>query len=145
MGALFGWVLVVLAAFDLRHFWLPDRLVLILFLIAGASLWRGIGPTPIDRLLGALCGFATLALIAAAYRAIRKRDGLGGGDPKLLGALGAILGWQALPLVLLGASAVGLLHVAIRWARGEAVVATDRLPLGALMALAAFPIWIVQQ
>lgn len=102
-------------------------------------------PPPIDRAIGAVAGFGGLALIALAYRWLRKRDGLGGGDPKLLGAIGAMLGWQALPFVLLGASSVGLLYVAIRIGSGHKVDATDRIPLGALMALAAFPVWIVQQ
>ena len=144
-GALFGWLLVTLAALDLKHFWLPDRLVLALVLVAGAAAATGLAPPPVDRAIGAVAGFGGLALIAAAYRWFRKREGLGGGDPKLLGAIGAMLGWQALPFVLLGASSVGLLYVAIRAASGHKVEATDRLPLGALMALAAVPAWIVQQ
>lgn len=145
MGALFGWLLVALAALDLKHFWLPDRLVVMLLLVAGASAAIGVAPRWIDRAFGAVAGFVTLALISVAYRWLRRRDGLGGGDPKLLAGIGAMLGWQALPLILLGASTVGLLFVALRLAGGHKVEATDRLPLGALMALAAFPIWILQQ
>lgn len=145
MGALFGWLLVTLAALDLKHYWLPDRLVLVLLLVACVSAAAGLTPPLIDRAIGAAAGYGVLALIATAYRRIRKREGLGGGDPKLLGAIGAMLGWQALPLVLLGASGVGLLFVALRIAGGQKVMATDRLPLGALMALAAFPVWILQQ
>lgn len=145
IGAMFGWLLVTLAALDLKHFWLPDRLVLALALVGAAAAATGLTPSPIDRAIGAMAGFGGLALVAAIYRRLRKRDGLGGGDPKLLGAIGAMLGWQALPLVLLGASGVGLLFVAIRIVAGQKVEAADRMPLGALMALAAFPIWIVQQ
>lgn len=145
LGALFGWLLVTLAALDLKHFWLPDRLVLALALVGAAAAATGLAPSPIDRAIGAIAGFGGLALIAAAYRRLRKREGLGGGDPKLLGAIGAMLGWQALPFVLLGASSVGLLFVAIRIAAGHKVDAADRMPLGALMALAAFPLWILQQ
>lgn len=145
LGALFGWLLVTLAALDLKHFWLPDRLVLALVLVAGAGAGGGLEPSLIDRAVGAIAGFGALTLIAVTYRWLRKRDGLGGGDPKLLGAIGAMLGWQALPFVLLGASSVGLLFVAIRMAAGHKVESTDRMPLGALMALAAFPVWIYQQ
>ncbi len=145
LGAVFGWLLVTLAALDLKHFWLPDPLVLALVLVAAAGAATGLEPPPIDRAVGAIAGFGALTLIAVTYRRLRKRDGLGGGDPKLLGAIGAMLGWQALPLVLLGASSVGLLFVAIRMMTGRKVEATDRMPLGALMALAAFPIWIYQQ
>ena len=145
MGAMFGWLLVTLAALDLKHFWLPNRVVLALFLVGSVAGATGLPPPLIDRAIGAIAGFGGLALIALAYRRFRKRDGLGGGDPKLLGAIGAMLGWQALPFVLLGASSVGRAYVAIRMATGHKVDATDRMPLGALMALAAFPIWILQQ
>ena len=144
-GALFGWILVALAALDLRHFWLPDRLVLALVLLSIASWWLGLAPSGADRLLGALGGYATLALVASSYRFLRKRDGLGAGDAKLFGALGAVLGWQSLPLILVAASTVGLLYVVARLASGNKVQLADRLPLGALLAFAAFAAWIVQK
>ena len=95
--------------------------------------------------MGALGGYATLALVASSYRFLRKRDGLGAGDAKLFGALGAVLGWQSLPLILVAASTVGLLYVVARLASGNKVQLADRLPLGALLAFAAFAAWIVQQ
>ena len=145
MGALFGWLLIALAALDLRHFWLPDRLTASLALVGIASGLTGLAPSLLDRTIGALAGFAALAIIATVYRRLRNREGLGGGDPKLLGAIGAMLGWQALPYVVLGASGAGLLFVGLQLARGRKVQATDRLPLGTLMALTAFPLWIFQQ
>ena len=78
-----------------------------------------------------------------AYRRLRGRDGMGGGDPKLLAALGAWLGWQQLPMVLLGAGLVGLSAILASRLRGKSVAATDRLPLGTLMAITAWPIWLV--
>lgn len=145
MGALFGWLLVALAALDLKHFWLPDRLTASVALVGIASGLTGLQPEMSDRLIGALAGYAALALIAGAYRWLRKRDGMGGGDPKMLGAIGAVLGWQALPFVVLGASVVGLSFVALQIVSGKTVTATDRVPLGALLALAAFPVWMLQQ
>ncbi len=144
-GALFGWLLIALAALDLKHFWLPDRLTGALALVGIASGLTGLAPSLLDRAIGAIAGFATLAVIATAYRWLRNREGLGGGDPKLLGAIGGMLGWQALPFVVLGASGVGLLFIGLQWANGRKVQATDRLPLGALMALTAFPLWMLQQ
>ena len=62
----------------------------------------------------------------------------------MLGAIGCWLGWQALPLVIVGAGLVGLL-VAISWRlRGKTVMADSMLPLGSLMAVAAFPLWLFQ-
>tara|TARA_R110002033_G_scaffold42421_3_gene83415 strand:- start:64221 stop:65036 length:816 start_codon:yes stop_codon:yes gene_type:complete len=143
-GAAFGWLLMTLAALDVKHHWLPDRLTVLLALSGLAAGLFSLEPGLPDRLIGGIAGFASLAVIAAVYRRIRKRDGLGAGDPKMLGAIGCWLGWQALPLVILGASLVGIL-VAISWRwRGQAVSADSMLPLGSLMAVAAFPLWLLQ-
>lgn len=145
LGALSGWLLVALAALDLRHFWLPDRLTLSLALVGLAGGLTGVAPALEARLIGGTAGFLSLAAIAWGYRQFRKRDGLGGGDPKLFGAIGLMLGWQALPYVLLGASGVGLIYIAMLFASGRRPEATDRLPLGALMALSGFAVWLAQQ
>ena len=142
-GALFAWLLIALAALDLRHFWLPDRLTLAL---AVAGLVAGLIDPAVsmrDRLIGGLVGYAALAGIALAYRLVRKREGLGGGDPKLLGAIGLWLGWQSLPFVLLGASGAGLAAVGLLMLRGKTVSTSMRLPFGTLLAVAAFPVWMV--
>lgn len=141
-GALFGWILIALIALDAEHYWLPDKLTLPLLILGLGAGLIGIAPPLIDRLWGAAGGYLSLTAIAYGYKQMRGRDGLGGGDPKLLGAIGAWLGWQWLPMVLLGGSGVGLLYVLFRTVRGRPMVVTDRLPLGALMALAAFPLWI---
>jgi leader peptidase (prepilin peptidase)/N-methyltransferase len=141
--ALFGWCLLIVAALDAEHHWLPDRLTLPLIPAGLAAGWAGFGPPLDQRLIGAATGFALLALIALGYRRLRGREGLGGGDPKLFAALGAWLGWPALPYVLLGAGLLGLAALALKRLRGEAVAATDRLPLGALMAVAGWPIWLL--
>lgn len=144
VGAIFGWLLLTLAALDVKHHWLPDQLTAILAITGIMASIVAAYPVLQDRLVGGLAGYASLALIAAIYKRIRQREGLGGGDPKMLGAIGCWLGWQMLPLVLLGASAVGIM-VVISWQlRGEAVTARSMLPLGSLMAIAAFPIWLCQ-
>ena len=141
--SVFGWWLLLIAAIDAEHHWLPNRLTLALGAAGLLAGFGGFGPALIDRAIGASAGFAVLAGLALAYRRLRGREGLGGGDPKLLAAIGAWLGWQALPLVLLGAGLAGLAGLALRRARGERIAATDRLPLGTLMALAAWPLWLV--
>lgn len=144
-GAIFGWMLIALIALDSAHYWLPDRLTLPLLIIGLGVGLLGIAPSFADRFWGATSGFLSLAAIAFLYKQARGQDGLGGGDPKLLGAIGAWLGWQWLPMILLGASGAGLLYVLFQSLRGQPMAATDRLPLGALMALAAFPLWIYLQ
>jgi leader peptidase (prepilin peptidase) / N-methyltransferase len=141
-GAVFGWILIALIALDAAHYWLPDKLTLPLLITGLGAGLIGIDPSFPDRLWGGAGGYLSLAAIAFVYKRVRGRDGLGGGDPKLLGAIGAWLGWQYLPMVLLLASGVGLLYALFRKLRGAPMSAIDRLPLGALMALAAFPLWI---
>jgi leader peptidase (prepilin peptidase)/N-methyltransferase len=141
--AILGWWLFLLAAMDVEHEWLPDRLTWPLLAAGLAAAWGGFGPPLESRLVGAAAGFAALFLIARLYSLLRGREGLGGGDPKLLAAIGAWLGWTQLPFVLVGAGLLGLAALLLKRLRGEAVAATDRLPLGTLMALAAWPIWLV--
>lgn len=141
-GAVFGWLLLTLAVLDATDFYLPDELVALLALGGAGSAW--FFPPPLaDRLIGAAAGFATLWSVAAAYRWSRGREGLGGGDPKLFGAIGLWLGWRMLPSVLLIAGLVGLGWVAVRRLRGQAVAADDALPFGTLLAIAAYPAWLV--
>ena len=142
-GAGFGWLLVALAALDARHFWLPDPLVALLALGGLASGLAGIEPVLVDRLIGGVGGFALLWGVAAGYRRWRGREGLGGGDPKLFGAIGLWLGWRLLPAVLVVAGLVGLGVVAVAWARGRRMAADDALPLGTLLAVAAYPAWLL--
>ncbi len=137
-----GWLLVALAALDIRDFWLPDVLTAAVGMVAALSCWVVDPPGTIDRIIGGIAAFGSLWLIAALYRQLRAREGLGGGDPKLFGAIGLWLGWQPLPFVLLGASGVGLVAVLAMMLRGRTVSATTRLPFGALLAVAALPVWV---
>lgn len=142
-GALFGWMLLALAALDLRHWWLPDRLTATLALAGIASGCAGLAPELADRAIGGAAGFGALWAIAAAYRAARGREGLGGGDPKLLGAVGLWLGWRMLPGVVLLACLLGFGWIAWARVRGHRMGSGDALPFGALLALAAYPAWLL--
>ncbi len=136
--ALLGWILLTLALLDWRHYWLPDALTLPL---AFLGLTLGLWTTSValsDRIIGAAAGYGLLLSISVAYRMVRGREGLGLGDAKLLGALGAWLGWQALPFILLIASGTGL---AVLLLTGRARSAPARVPLGSFLAVAALPAW----
>jgi leader peptidase (prepilin peptidase)/N-methyltransferase len=144
-AATLGVTLWALLMFDAHHFWLPDRLTLPLLglgLAVAAVQAQGI---PIDGLLGAALGYGGLHLVAIAYRFARGREGLGGGDAKLLAASGAWLGWQGVPLVLLiGAS--GLLVWAIARALLRRDVRADTpLPLGVGLAAGTWAVWIADR
>jgi len=138
-----GLWLLLLAMLDLEHQWLPDRLTLPLVPLGLMAAWAGFGPSLIERAIGAVAGWAALFLIALAYRRLRGREGMGGGDPKLLAGIGAWVGAFQLPFVLLGAGLLGLAAILLMRLRGEQVSATTRLPLGTLMAVAAWPIWLI--
>ena len=140
---LLGLWLLLIVALDVEHHWLPDRLTLPLIPLGLVAAWAGFGPALEERALGAAIGWAALALIAVLYRRLRGREGMGGGDPKLLAALGAWVGAVQLPFVLLGAGLLGLVAVLLMKLRGEKVTAASRLPLGALMAVTAWPVWLI--
>jgi len=141
-GAVFGWLLLALASLDLVAFWLPDRLTLLLAGTGVLSGAVGIDPPIVARAIGGIAGFGTLWLVAFGYRHLRGRDGMGGGDPKLFGAIGLWLGWQMLPAVLLIASMIGLGVVLAAHLKGRSMAADTALPFGALLALAAYPAWL---
>lgn len=142
-GAIFGWLLLALALLDARHFWLPDRLTLALALAGLAAGAAGLPPALPDRLIGGAAAFVAFAAIRYGYRLIRHRDGMGGGDVKLFGAIGLWLGWRMLPFVLLGAALAGLLWGMAQLARGKRLTGTSSVPFGTCLALAAWGGWLV--
>ncbi|SEN23146.1 leader peptidase (prepilin peptidase) / N-methyltransferase [Sphingomonas gellani] len=141
-GAVFGWMLLALACLDLAALWLPDRLTVLLAVTGPVAGVFGLAPTLEDRLIGGVAGFLVLWSVGWAYRRLRGREGLGGGDPKLLAGIGLWLGWRLLPGVLLIGSALGL-GVAIGLsAKGRAVGRDTPLPFGAFLAAAAYIMWV---
>ncbi len=101
-------LMVAMALIDLDTTYLPDDLTLPLIGLGllGAGLgWTG--TTLESAAWGAFAGYAALWLLAFSYKKLRGVDGMGEGDFKLLAGLGALLGWQALPSIVLLASGVG--------------------------------------
>lgn len=103
----FASVLIVITFIDLDHQIIPDILTLPgipLFFLAAVFLvrvpWR-------EALLGLLIGGGVLLAIALVYELISKREGMGGGDIKLLAMIGGFLGWKSLLFILLFSSLFG--------------------------------------
>jgi leader peptidase (prepilin peptidase)/N-methyltransferase len=121
---------------------LPDALVLPLIPAGLLVAWL-IDPALLpDHLIGAAAGFAVFAAVAWGYRALRGRDGLGGGDVKLLGALGAWVAWQGLPTVVLYAAVSGLLWVLVLSALGKRVHLGRRIPFGLHLCIGGWLVWL---
>lgn len=136
--------LVSLALIDFEHGLLPDRLTL-------GLLWAGLAfslvpeppfaetpagghfPGPYQAVAGAIAGYAFLWLFNLAWRKLRKREGLGAGDCKLLAAMGAWVGLDSLPLVLAPAAVIGALVGLLLIARGRASL-SDEIPFGPFLA-----------
>ena len=132
---LFCWLLLAMSFIDWEHQLLPDVLSLGL-LWAGLLLNTAEVFTPLAAALwGAAAGYLILWCSAHLFRFITGREGMGYGDCKLLAALGAWLGWQSLPALVLLASLSGV-------ALGGAMILLGRrgrrepLPFGPHLALA---------
>jgi leader peptidase (prepilin peptidase)/N-methyltransferase len=107
-GFAFAGVLVVLSFIDLDTKRLPDIITLpsvAIFFLAGLAIG---GVSWLDRLIGAAAGYGVIWAISTAYYYSTGREGLGLGDAKLLAVIGVVLGWRALPMVIFGASFVGI-------------------------------------
>ncbi|WP_346825391.1 prepilin peptidase [Serratia inhibens] len=132
-------VLLALAFIDRRYRLLPDRLTLPL-LWAGLMVNRqGYFTSLPEAVSGAVVGYLSLWLLNAAYRRRHQRDGIGQGDFKLLAALGAWVGWSALPMLVTGAAATGLCAVAIACLMRKPGWQAP-LPFGLYLAAAAWPL-----
>src|ERR1700690_372977 len=113
------WALIALTGIDIDHQLLPDRITLPLLwagLLAAALLGPFAGAhgggisvpaSARDAIIGAAAGYSSLWLVYHAFRLVTGEEGMGYGDFKLFGALGAWLGWQLLPLVILLSAATG--------------------------------------
>ena len=129
--------LVYLAYIDLRTFRLPDAITLALVL--SGLLFNDFSEKGLtsfqDSVIGAIVGYASLWLLNSVYRLTKKQDGIGMGDAKLLAALGAWLGWFALPGILLMASLTGLIGGFI-WLQWNKQNHRSAFPFGPFLAIA---------
>ncbi len=101
------WMLVALTGIDIDTQLLPDSITLPL-------LWLGLAVnlfavwTPLSSaVIGAMLGYGSLWSVYWLFKLVTGKEGMGYGDFKLLGALGAWFGWQAVPLMILLSSFVG--------------------------------------
>lgn len=135
---LYGWLLLTLALIDAKTFLLPDPLNAALAAGGLGTVTLLMPDRLVDHLIGAALGSGLLWMVQLAYRGFRRREGLGFGDVKLLGALGVWVSWEGLAGVVLYAAGFGLLVGAIMSPRDRAA----KLPFGPFLALGGWLVWL---
>jgi leader peptidase (prepilin peptidase)/N-methyltransferase len=106
------WTLIAASLIDIDYYLLPDSLTLPLLwagLLLAAISTEGAAPFADLRsaVIGAAAGYLSLWSVAKLFLLLTGKEGMGHGDFKLLGALGAWMGWQMLPLIITLSAAVG--------------------------------------
>jgi leader peptidase (prepilin peptidase)/N-methyltransferase len=101
--------LLVVTFIDLDHRIIPDVITLPGIPICFAASFVLPTITYLESILGILVGGGSLFLVAWVYQLLTKKEGMGGGDIKLLSLIGAIIGWKGVLFTIFVASAVGTL------------------------------------
>lgn len=135
-GFCFVSALLTVSVIDLDHQIIPDRISLPGIVLGFACALLLGRPPWTESLIGLLVGGGSLWAVAEGYYRITGREGMGGGDVKLLAMIGAFLGWRALPVTLMlasfGGSLVGLALI-VTGRRGARVP----IPFGPFLAAGA--------
>ena len=132
--ALFAWASFI----DFKSFILPDWLTLplilsgVVFNVFSESNFCSVT----DSLLGVLIGYGLIRLVDECYFKLKKQRGIGQGDAKLLSAIGAILGWQAIFPILCCAAILGVV-VGLCLIRVKRVTLQYQIPFGPFLSLFA--------
>ncbi len=138
LGAvIFTWYLIALSGIDIKTQYLPDNMTLPLLWL---GIFLNIFLTYTDltsSVLGAIFGYISLWLVFHIFRLITGKEGMGYGDFKLLAALGAWLGWQLLPLIILFSSAVGAI-IGITMIMTKLQERSKPIPFGPYLAVAGW-------
>jgi len=137
VALLFTWSLICLTLIDIDTQLLPDSITLpLLWLALFASLFN-VFVTPQTALIGAIAGYLSLWAVFWLFKLITGKEGMGYGDFKLLAAIGALLGWTMLPLVIMLSAfvgaAIGLTLIIIK-GRDKNIP----IPFGPYLSVAAF-------
>ncbi len=128
--------LVVGSFIDYDHMILPDEITLGGLALGLLGAWLNPEREFLDGFLGFLFGGGVLWLVAYVYFVFTGREGLGGGDIKLLAWLGALLGWKSIPFIILCASIFGSV-IGIALSRKNKDGLRTMIPFGPFLALAA--------
>ena len=106
---IFTWVLITLTGIDFREQLLPDQITLPLLWLGLVANLSGTFVPLNEAVIGALAGYLSLWSVFWLFKLVTGKEGMGYGDFKLLAALGAWMGWQMLPLIIILSTFVGAL------------------------------------
>jgi leader peptidase (prepilin peptidase)/N-methyltransferase len=129
--------LVGLTGIDIDHQLLPDNMTLLLLWIGLFASLFGVFTDPVSSMVGAMAGYLTLWTLFHLFRLLTGKEGMGFGDFKLLAAVGAWLGWTALPLTIVMSSVVGA-AVGITMLATKAHQKDQPIPFGPFIAAAGW-------
>lgn len=136
-AAVFGWSLIAAAGIDLDHQLLPDSIILPVLWLGLACNLFGLFTDLGSSVAGAMAGYLSLWLVYHGFRLLTGKEGMGYGDFKLFALLGAWMGWQSLPLVIILASLVGAV-VGIALMTGGRLGQGKPIPFGPFLAVAGW-------
>jgi len=139
-------MLVGLSYIDLKHYIIPDQFSIYAapFGIAGCYLIPMLDgeitsitlPTWQDSVIGMVVGAGLLLAVIGTYWLVRREEGMGMGDVKLLGMIGAFLGWQSIAPVIFAASLIGsFVGIALMISAGRGF--RSQVPFGPFLAIAS--------
>ena len=141
---LFTAALLVIIFIDIHHQIIPDSISLPGIPIGFAASFLNDQVTWQQSGLGIFLGGGILYALAFGYYALTRREGMGGGDIKLLAMIGAFLGWQSLHYVIFASSLTGSLVGIVAMMRQKKGGQT-RIPFGPFLALAALSYLLLQE
>lgn len=132
-----GWALLTLTVIDQRTQLLPD---IIVYPLLWAGLLLNVADTFVtldQAVIGAAAGYLSLWTIYQVFLLVTGKHGMGFGDFKLLAALGAWMGWQSLPWIVLLSSVVGLITAVVLMLSGR-MTRGQPMPFGPYLAIAGW-------
>jgi leader peptidase (prepilin peptidase) / N-methyltransferase len=133
---LFSLSLVVISFIDLDRMIIPDVISIPGIIIGAAASFLMPYISPLDSLIGIVAGGGAFYLIAWGYAMLTGKEGMGGGDIKLIAMIGAWLGWRPLPVIVLISALIGALVGGI-YIIASGKGARARIPFGPFLALGA--------
>jgi leader peptidase (prepilin peptidase)/N-methyltransferase len=136
MGCVLTWSLISLSFIDYDHKILPDNITLPLMWLGLICNYFGIFTSFSNAFWGAIAGYLSLWAVYQVFKLVTGKDGMGFGDFKLLALLGAWMGWQMLPLIIILSSLTGAIIGGLLIAMGRDK--TNPIPFGPLLALAGW-------